>query len=358
MKNEPLTIIDAVSLQSLTLDEKVNLTTWGKIYEWVSYWDGKVYISFSGGKDSTVLSYLVCKLFSESNSMPKVVHLVFSDTGLEYPEIRKFVKWFAMEWLPKRFKKLEINLQIVHPKMRFDQVIRAYGYPIISKQISKAVHQAKRNPNGYRAKCLRGEFLDKKGRKSIFNCEKWGFLLDAPFDAGDNCCYVMKKSPMKTYGAASNMMPITATMADEGNQRLFSWLKTGCNAYETQNPMSKPMSFWTNQDVLRYIVEEEIPICIVYGSVVSSDGENDYDQTLIPCELHCTGCDRTGCIFCGYGVHMEKGENRFQRLRYTHPQQYKYCIEGGEFDPSDGLWKPNKKGLGMGRVLDYINVRY
>lgn len=53
-----------------------------------------------------------------------------------------------------------------------------------------------------------------------------------------------------------------------------------------------------------------------------------------------------------------KGENRFERMKHTHPKHYDFCIGGGEFDPADGLWKPNEKGLGYGRVLDYIGVRY
>lgn len=121
---------------------------------------------------------------------------------------------------------------------------------------------------------------------------------------------------------------------------------------------SKPMSFWTEQDVLHYLRDENIPYCSVYGDIVASDGENDYPSTLIEKPLHCTGCQRTGCMFCGFGAHLEKGENRFERMKHTHPKHYDFCIGGGEFDPADGLWKPNEKGLGYGRVLDFIGVRY
>ena len=86
-------------------------------------------------------------------------------------------------------------------------------------------------------------------------------------------------------------------------------------------------------------------------------GENDYGATLIDCKLHCTGCQRSGCMFCGFGSHLEKGENRFERMKHTHPKHYEFCIGGGEWD-TDGLWKPNEKGLGYGRVLDFIGVRY
>lgn len=73
-------------------------------------------------------------------------------------------------------------------------------------------------------------------------------------------------------------------------------------------------------------------------------------------KLKTTGCDRTGCIFCMFGCHLEKEPNRFQRLKETHPRQYEYCIGGGEM--VEGKWQPSKEGLGLGKVLDYINVKY
>ena len=168
----------------------------------------------------------------------------------------------------------------------------------------------------------------------------------------------MKKSPLKTYAHQADLQAMVATMAAESRLRMTYWLRTGCNAFEGKCPMGKPMSFWTEQDVLRFIVDRELPIASVYGDIVASDGENDYDATLVDCPLHCTGCQRTGCMFCAFGAHLEKGENRFERMKRTHPKHYDFCIGGGEFDPADGLWKPNEKGLGYGRVLDYIGVRY
>ena len=89
-----------------------------------------------------------------------------------------------------------------------------------------------------------------------------------------------------------------------------------------------------------YIVDHQIPLASVYGDIVASDGENDYDATLMDCPLHCTGCQRTGCMFCSLGAHLEKSENRFERMKHTHPKHYAFCIGGGEYDPADGLWKP------------------
>lgn len=99
---------------------------------------------------------------------------------------------------------------------------------------------------------------------------------------------------------------MTALMAEESRLRMLKWQRTGCNAFDGKRPMGKPMSFWTEQDVLRFIVDRELPIASVYGDIVASDGENDYTETLIDCKLHCTGCHRTGCMFCGFGAHLER----------------------------------------------------
>ena len=115
------------------------------------------------------------------------------------------------------------------------------------------------------------------------------------------------------------------------------------------------MSFWTEQDVLEYIKAEGIAIAPVYGDIVTVDGDGfEYAQTLLSeCKYKTTGCSRTGCIFCGFGAHLDKGESRFQRLKRTHPKQYDYCMGGGAYD-TDGLWKPTKEGLGMAHCIDEL----
>ena len=98
----------------------------------------------------------------------------------------------------------------------------------------------------------------------------------------------------------------------------------------------------------------------------------------VKCKLKCSKCQRTGCIFCGFGAHIDKSKlSRFQQLAYTHPKQYEYCMNGGQwvdnpdYDPSapkyDGdwlnwnprkIWVPSKKGLGMKKVFDDCNQLY
>lgn len=110
-------------LQALPLHRKIGITI-ARITEWYNHFNGNVYVSISGGKDSTVLWDIVHKLFPD-------VPAVFSDTGLEYPEIRQFAK--------------SICTDVVTPKMPFTEVIKTYGYPIISKEVSEAVYYARRN---------------------------------------------------------------------------------------------------------------------------------------------------------------------------------------------------------------------
>lgn len=353
--NQPIPKEAAKQLLALDLQDK-EILTYEKLDQWYTAWGGKCYVSFSGGKDSTVLAYLAARYLSSFRTPPYPLTLVFVNTGLEYPEIQKFVNEYA-DWLRKEFSRVTVNLHRLRPKMNIRQVVRKYGYSIVSKEVAGVVYETRKNPNCIRAKKLRGEQLDKDGNPSAYNCENWAFLLDAPFPISDRCCHVMKKASAHRYEGEAKEKPIVATMADEGRQRFQKWLATGCNAFDSKTPMSKPMSVWTEQDVLHYLRDENIPYCSVYGDIVASDGENDYPSTLIEKPLHCTGCQRTGCMFCAFGAHLEKGETRFERMKHTHPKHYEFCIGGGEWD-TDGLWKPNEKGLGYGRVLDYIGVRY
>lgn len=353
--NTPLTNEAAKKLLSLDLDDKV-ITSVEKLDEWYTAWGGQCYVSFSGGKDSTVLAYLAAWYLSSFRTPPWELNLVFVNTGLEYPEIQRFVNEYT-DWLRRKFPRVNVNLVRLRPKMNIRQVVTKYGYSIVSKEVATCVWQARMFGSKSSVARLRGEAVDKNGNPSNFNCENWAHLLNAPFLVSPECCRVMKKTPAHRYEIETNQKAIVATMADEGRQRYTVWLQTGCNAFEGKRPMGKPMSFWTEQDVLRYIVGNRIPYASVYGEIVASDGENDYDATLTECPLHCTGCQRTGCMFCAFGAHLEKGENRFERMKHTHPKHYEFCIGGGEWD-TDGLWKPNEKGLGYGRVLDYIGVRY
>lgn len=318
--------------------------------EWIkSAIDGQVYVSFSGGKDSTVLKHIVDSMYDD-------VPALFVNTGLEYPEIQKF----AMS---------QKNVVTVRPKMRFDEVLKKYGYPVLSKELSLYIRQCQ-NPTEKNmvTRRLRLEGIKSDGTKVTKGeiSDKWKYLVDAPFKISEKCCDVMKKSPAKLYSKQTGRMPIIGTMASESRLRFQKWIQHGCNAFEKNDPSSQPLSFWTEQDILHYIKKYDVPYCPIYGEITVDLGDDipdtqtnifDYLGTFEDTDkLKTTGCDRTGCIFCMFGCHLEKEPNRFQRLKETHPRQYEYCIGGGEM--IDGRLQPSKGGLGLGKVLDYIDVKY
>ena len=82
---------------------------------------------------------------------------------------------------------------------------------------------------------------------------------------------------------------------------------------------------------LLYTLDRPSRFVICDGDIVEENGK-----------LVTTGAQRTGCMFCMFGLHLEKQPNRFQRMALTHPKQHNFCV--------------NK--LGCGKVLDYIGVPY
>ena len=311
--------------QGLPLEAKIALTE-RRIVEWVEYYGlDHVYVSFSGGKDSTVLLHICRKLYP-------TMRAAFCDTGLEYPEIREFVKQFD-------------NVDWLKPKMTFKEVILKYGYPIISKEYADYISRLQRNPESeaIRNKVING--VCENGRKTKFKLpQKWHHLIEADFKIGADCCAVMKKSPMKSYEKKNDLHPIIGVMADESLRREQNYLKDGCNAFNLKRPQSRPLSIWTAQDILKYIKLNGLQIAKCYGEVVEVNnqlnlfGEATYTTTL---------CKRTGCVFCGFGCHLEGEPNRFQRLKETHPKLWEYCMKPVE-----------NGGLGMKNVLTAYGVKY
>lgn len=331
---------DLAQMQSLPLEAKIIMTK-QRVRQWYDYWDGEVYVSFSGGKDSTVLKHIV-----DSTSGVYDVPAVFVNTGLEYPEIQQFVR----DVKAGEYSCFNPDVEILRPEMRFDEVIKEYGYPVISKEVSERIYYAKRGAN-WAIQCANGNNPD--GTKSDFKqrSAKWAFLVDAPFGVSHKCCTEMKKKPAKQYEKTTGRKPILGTMAHESRLRETQWTKVGCNAFDGKRPRSAPLSFWTEQDILHYIKRFNVPYCQVYGEIKVDDNPGvdgqmnwiDYLGCYEPQDvLTTTGCSRTGCMFCMFGCHLEKEPNRFQRMKVTHPKQYAYCMDK----------------LGLKEVLTYIGVPY
>lgn len=278
------------------LSIKIQMTR-DRVIEWYEHYDGQVYVSFSGGKDSTVLLDIVRKLYPD-------VPAIFVDTGLEYPEIRNFVKTID-------------NVIWLKPKMNFRKVIEKYGYPIVSKDQSCAISRYRNTKDPiHRYRRLNGWPNGKRGMIS----KKWQYLINAPFKISDQCCDIMKKGPLDKYAKKTKRHPMTGMMASESVPRRMQYTKQGCNAFDNKKPISWPIAFWQERNIWDYIKENNV----AYSEI--------YDM----------GYNRTGCMFCMFGVHLDSNPNRFELMSKTHPAQYKYCIDK----------------LGCGVVLDYIGVNY
>ena len=296
--NEKLTVqsYQLAQRQGLPLECKVQLTR-SRIKQWYEKWDGKVYVAFSGGKDSTVLLHIVRDMFPD-------VPALFVDTGLEYPEIREFVKGFdGVVW--------------AKPNQTFKEVLDKHGFPVISKAVADAIRriQSPGSSEKTRNKALYGDERGSYGKLP----NKWRFLLDAPFKISERCCDVMKMRPAQAYGRRTGRVGIVGTMAADSNKRMAQYLKHGCNIMNKGLPKCTPMGFWLDTDVWDYIHQNSVPYCPIYD----------------------TGVHHTGCMFCMFGVHKESEPNRFQCMKNTHPRLHKYCMEN----------------LGIKEVLDYIGVK-
>ena len=261
---------DLKIMQGWSLERKIRVTQ-TRIMEWYMRYDGQVFISFSGGKDSTVLLDLARRVYPD-------IPAVYVDTGLEYPELRDFVK-------------TKDNVIWLRPRYPFTQILEKYGYPIISKEVSDVINGARKG-QPYRLARLNGELLDKNGKKSIYNCENYKYLLDAPFKISARCCYHMKKAPLNKFERQSGRHPITGVLACESKLREQSWIKFGCNGFERQRPLSQPLAFWLEEDILRYLKMTGIPYAPIYGDIVESRKKNG---TPI---LKTTGVSRSGCMYC------------------------------------------------------------
>ncbi len=141
-------------LQALPLDRKIGITQ-ARIMEWYLHYGGNVYVSFSGGKDSTVLLHIARQLFPD-------IPAVYVDTGLEFPEVKRFIRSFD-------------HVNIIRPKMTFPEVISFYGYPLIGKEVAEAIYYARRHDYGEREREREREAAEEKEQNHHWNAyEGWG----------------------------------------------------------------------------------------------------------------------------------------------------------------------------------------
>lgn len=291
---------------------------------------GNVYLSFSGGMDSQIGCDIVDKIYNGTfkhltPNWDRVVSygkppMVFSNTGLEYPEIVEHVKSFEHV--------------LIKPKMGFTRVIAEIGVAIISKEVAQKIREIRTTKSDkLRNKRLYG---DEKGNGKI--PEKWKPYIDAPFLISDKCCDILKKEPFRRYEKETGRRPVVFTQVGEASLRKTSYYEHGCNSFEEGREKSHPSSIWNKSDNMEYAERFKIRFAEVYYDrvvpVKQLDGSTKIESL--------KAVERTGCTFCMFGIQYDKGSNRMQNMSISHPKFHDIII--------------NKCGLG--KVLDYMKIPY
>lgn len=351
--------------QSLPLEQKIQMTK-QRIKDWIEHWEdielakipvsavdkkgiaelvaeikcNWVYMSFSGGKDSTVLKHII-------ESMGYNVPSIFSNTGLEMPEIVQFAR-------------SQKNVIEIRPKVSYNEAWKKVGIPVGSKKVARQIRTLKKGATGgghtYK---LYNEGITKDGHSapSWKLPQKWRKFIDSDIAVSEQCCDYLKKEPINTFEKITGLKGrgMTGMMASEGGYRETM---TQCNTFTGKTTRSSPMLFWTDDDVWAYIEKYKVEICSVYYQRAYVNGDevaNDSPFTDLPTvsEIECgteldvnvvtaiQGENRTGCMFCGFGAHLEKGLNRFQKMSVTHPRQHAIVMDR----------------MGMREAMEMINVK-
>lgn len=267
--------------QAWTLEQKIDHAV-GTIEAFITRTGKTPYVSFSGGKDSTVLLD-ICRRF-----VSRDIKAVFDNTGNEFPEIVQFVRTIE-------------NVTIITPKLNIRQIIANNGFPLISKETAHGIRQAK-TTKSEKLRNIRLHGTDaSKGMVIGKIPDKWQYLVNEPFMVSEKCCDILKKRPFARYQRETDELPIIGTMASESRLRRQQYILRGeCNSWKKNHLASYPLSIWTEADIWAYIRKYNVPICSLYSR---------------------ERCRRTGCMFCGFGAHLEK-HSRFAILYDLHPKAY------------------------------------
>jgi len=286
-----------------SLDKKVKRSKM-IIKRFYDYMDGKVYIADSGGKDSLVQRHIIRSIYPDIPA----VHVAVP----RYPDTVKYIKTID-------------NLEVLVPKHSYEEVVKKWGYPVVSKEVSKNISRyrssQKRGDKGMMHFRLTGEHPDgRTGLKMRVIPKKWQYLIDAPFKISDRCCDIMKKEPFKKYEKKYGTKPFIGILASESNRRMMLYRQYGCTTFTTGKESCRPLSHWTEMDIWDYIHKNDLEYSPIYDK----------------------GETRTGCVGCMFGCHIDKTPNRFQRLYHINKKLYDYYINY----------------LDIGKILDVLKVDY
>ena len=257
------------------------------------YGEENFYISFSGGKDSTVLSALIDEAIPK-NTIPRV----YADTGIELKLIREFV-------LKKRTSDKRVVM--LKPSTPIIPTLQEYGYPFKSKQHAKWVDMFQRNG---RTQSIENYLASDKRDKDLYRtCPKklrYQFSDDFRLRISDKCCAKMKEEPLEKWKKENGKKyGITGIMREEGGRRMSAQ----CLAFKGNKLISfQPMAVISKEWENWFIEEHKVEICELY---------------LKPYELV-----RTGCKGCPFAINLQKELDMLERF---FPAERKQC---------ERIWQP------------------
>lgn len=265
--------------QAWTLNQKIDHSL-GVIEQFNSHFNGQVFVSFSGGKDSCVMLSLVELIIPQ-------VPCLFIMTGCESPSVCRFIRQMKAEGH---------NIEMARPQKTLRQVFAECGFPLVSKEVSHDIAAVRRNP--YCASSRKKLWLANPHHIP----ERWMFLLNEPYNVSDRCCFWLKKQPSHEYIKRTGRHPYLGLLADEGYTRQTAYIsRGGCNSFrddDKQIATSWPLAIWNEADVWQYIRDRKIKVPDIYAK----------------------GATRTGCMGCGFGV--QRSTEGLEVMRREWPRWY------------------------------------
>lgn len=251
------------------------------------------YLSFSGGKDSTIVHYLLDQALP-NNKIPRV----FIDTGIEYQLIREFVLNLAKD---------DDRFVILQPTQNIRQMLEKYGYPFKSKQHSHNLYVYQNSGIGLSVK----RYLGIIESTTKFRCPKmleYQFTPEFTIKCSDNCCRKMKKEPIHKWEKENKRsVAITGMRNSEMGERASI---KGCILTDKQgnltkfHPLIKVDDEWENEFVRKNLIE------------------------LAKLYLPPYNFKRTGCKGCPFSLDLQ---HQLEIMELYMPNERKQC----EF-----IWKP------------------
>ncbi len=307
----------------------------------------EILISFSGGKDSTVLLDLVLKVHKEIKS--KIYLVPAYAIEITFPSTIKFIKDTVSNY-QKTYKYLK-NPLFKKPTMAWKDILIKKGYPIFSKQVSVLLNRLKRSKtkNSLTKMCFG---IEQTARFKISYNRL--FLLDSEmtfyFDENNNrvdyffsekCCDLVKG------GLKHDKRPsFIGTLANESVLRRQSWILHGCNIVSKKNPMSRPLSLWNTKDIWKYVKENNLKINDAYNYNIEKNNIENLRFT------------RLGCTSCPMGSHIEEIISKKYSKDDKLPEDYRYWNRFEKLnDYMPNLYETQIWKTGMFHILCDMNIK-